>query len=83
MKITYIHHSSFLAELKETALLFDYFQGNLSLPEGKPAVVFASHRHGEFLILQIFQPSGDTDPLQITQGTQSHLFLEYAAEIAF
>lgn len=26
MKITYIHHSSFLAELKETALLFDYFR---------------------------------------------------------
>ena len=47
MKITYIHHSSFLAELKGAALLFDYFEGSLSLPEKKPVAVFVSHRHGD------------------------------------
>lgn len=27
MKITYIHHSSFLVEMEQIALLFDYFEG--------------------------------------------------------
>ena len=27
MKITFIHHSSFLVELNNTILLFDYFKG--------------------------------------------------------
>ena len=26
MKITYIHHSSFLVEMEQIALLFDYFE---------------------------------------------------------
>ena len=54
MKITYIHHSSFLVELKQLALLFDYFQGDVKLPEGKPAVIFASHRHGDHFSPVIF-----------------------------
>ena len=29
MKITYIHHSSFMAELDHAVLLFDYFEGNI------------------------------------------------------
>ena len=48
MKITYIHHSSFMAELEHTALLFDYFEGDIpEIPEDKPLFVFASHRHGD------------------------------------
>ena len=54
MKITYIHHSSFLVELKQLSLLFDYFQGDVKLPEGKPAVIFASHRHGDHFSPVIF-----------------------------
>ena len=54
MKITYIHHSSFLVELKQLALLFDYFQGDVKLAEGKPAVIFASHRHGDHFSPVIF-----------------------------
>ena len=30
MKITYIHHSSFMAELDHAVLLFDYFEGKHS-----------------------------------------------------
>ena len=55
MKITYIHHSSFLAELKGAALLFDYFEGSLSLPEKKPVAVFVSHRHGDHFSPVIFE----------------------------
>ncbi len=54
MRITYIHHSSFLAEMKEAAFLFDYYQGEVRLPQGKPAVVFASHRHGDHFSKVIF-----------------------------
>lgn len=46
MKITYIHHSAFLAETEHACLLFDYFKGSLpKLPEGKRLYIFASHRH--------------------------------------
>ena len=54
MRISYIHHSSFLVELKQLSLLFDYFQGDVKLPEGKPAVIFASHRHGDHFSPVIF-----------------------------
>lgn len=46
MKITYIHHSSFLAELKRLYLLFDYIKGPLpELSPDKDLLVFVSHRH--------------------------------------
>ena len=54
MKITYIHHSSFLVEMKQAALLFDYTRGELSLPGGKPVIIFASHRHGDHFSPVIF-----------------------------
>lgn len=55
MKITYIHHSSFMAELDHAVLLFDYFEG--AIPEtdqDKPLFVFASHRHGDHFSRSIF-----------------------------
>ena len=40
MKITYIHHSSFMAELDHAVLLFDYFEGNIpETDRGKPLFV--------------------------------------------
>lgn len=33
MKVTYIHHSSFLVELDHMAMLFDYFEGESLLSE--------------------------------------------------
>ncbi len=48
MKITYIHHSAFLAELETVTLLFDYTEGSLpKINNKKPLLVFASHRHGD------------------------------------
>ena len=58
MKITYIHHSSFMADLEHTARLFDYFEGDIpEIPEDKPLFVFASHRHGDHFSRSIFDLS--------------------------
>ena len=55
MKITYIHHSSFLVELDCSYLLFDYTEGIIpELNPDKPLYVFASHRHGDHYSAVIF-----------------------------
>lgn len=56
MKVTYIHHSSYLVETDSVTMLFDYFQGELpEIPEKKPLYVFASHRHGDHFSEVIFE----------------------------
>lgn len=56
MKVTFLHHSSFLVEFEHTILLFDYFGGSRingyhftgtipQLDTGKDFYVFASHKH--------------------------------------
>ncbi len=56
MKVTFLHHSSFLVELEHTILLFDYFAGDRvngyhftgvipQLDREKDFYVFASHKH--------------------------------------
>ncbi len=48
MKVTFIHHSSFLAETESALLLFDYFRGSLpELDKGRTLYVLASHSHGD------------------------------------
>ncbi len=55
MEITYIGHSGFLAELSQSLLLFDYYEGSLpKLPPGKNLFVFASHRHPDHFNPEIF-----------------------------
>lgn len=55
MKVTYIHHSSFLVEDTARTLLFDYFEGNLPpIAKDRPLYVFASHRHGDHFSPAIF-----------------------------
>ncbi len=55
MKITYIHHSSFLVELPGFYILFDYTEGTIpELKEDKPLFVLASHRHGDHYSSVIF-----------------------------
>lgn len=56
MKVTYIHHSSFMVEMEYAVLLFDYFEGEVPFPEpGKPVFIFASHRHGDHFSQNIFK----------------------------
>ena len=55
MKITYIHHSCFLAESDSACLLFDYFKGTLpEIPRNKPLYILASHAHGDHFSPVIF-----------------------------
>lgn len=55
MKITYIHHSSFLVEMEQIALLFDYFEGEIpEIRQDQLLIVFASHRHGDHFSSGIF-----------------------------
>lgn len=55
MKVTYIHHSSFLAELDSVYLLFDYYKGTVPpLAPEKPLYVFASHAHGDHFSRAVF-----------------------------
>ena len=56
MKITYIHHSSFLVELDSVNLLFDYYRGDIPIMDlEKPLIVFASHVHGDHFSKKIFE----------------------------
>ena len=56
VKVTYLGHSGFLAELPEALLLFDYYIGSLpELPADKPLYVFVSHRHGDHFNPAIFR----------------------------
>lgn len=62
MKITYIHHSSFLAELEHVTMLFDYYTGTLpEIKMDRPLVVFASHSHGDHFSPVIFDQSDVRD----------------------
>lgn len=56
MRITYLSHSGFLAELETVYLLFDYYKGELPVlkPE-KQVYVFVSHAHYDHFKKDIFK----------------------------
>ena len=65
MKVTYVHHSCFVVELKEHVLVFDYFPGDSldsirfhgCLPDLDPrkhVFFFASHAHKDHFHTEIF-----------------------------
>jgi L-ascorbate metabolism protein UlaG (beta-lactamase superfamily) len=55
MKVTYIHHSSFLVETERFYYLFDYEKGNLPEMDGeKPIFVLSSHGHGDHYNPEVF-----------------------------
>ena len=55
MKITYLHHSGFLAELEACCLVFDYFDKGLTRLPDKPVLMFASHAHRDHYDPGVFQ----------------------------
>lgn len=62
MKITFIGHSGFYAELPEAALLFDYYCGRMPVPDSpKPLFVFVSHRHPDHFSEKIFSLAERTE----------------------
>lgn len=55
MKVTYVHHSSFLVETKTCYYLFDYEKGTLpALDISKPIIILASHGHHDHYTPEIF-----------------------------
>lgn len=55
MNVKYIGHSSFLVELNNSYLLFDYYTGGIpELDDSKTIYVFSSHHHGDHFNLEIF-----------------------------
>lgn len=55
MRVTFLDHSGFLAELPTVTLLFDWWKGELpALRPGIPLLVFASHRHEDHFNPAIF-----------------------------
>lgn len=55
MKITYIEHSGFCAELEDICFLFDYYKGAVpKINAEKALVVFVSHKHGDHYNPEIF-----------------------------
>ena len=55
MKITYIHHSSFLVETDSCYYLFDYEKGHLpQMDVAKPIFVLSSHGHHDHYNPEIF-----------------------------
>ena len=69
MKVTFLGHSGFLAELDAVSLLFDWWKGELPpLPEGKPLLVFASHRHGDHFDPRIFSLDGERTRFALGKG---------------
>lgn len=65
MKITYIHHSSFLVELEEVTMLFDYYTGELpEIKRDRPLVIFASHFHGDHFSPVIFELFPEREDVQ-------------------
>ena len=55
MKVTYIHHSCFLAETDRFCYLFDYEAGPLPEPApAKPILVLSSHSHADHYNPEIF-----------------------------
>ena len=62
IKVDYPGHNGFLVETETHLLLFDYFRGDLSVlddkPADKPLYVFASHAHGDHFNPDIFKLRG-------------------------
>lgn len=56
MRITYLQHSGFTVELKDSVLIFDYYKGELpAISEEKKVYVFVSHAHYDHFKKSIFE----------------------------
>lgn len=56
IRVTYIFHSGFCVETKDSYYIFDYYKGELpALDRKKPVYVFASHFHQDHYNPEIFE----------------------------
>lgn len=54
IRVEYIFHSGFTLDTKNHFFVFDYFKGDIKLPD-KPVIVFVSHGHPDHLNEEIFK----------------------------
>lgn len=75
MKVTYISHSGFLAELEDCTLLFDYYEGQIPpLHPEKPLYIFVSHWHSDHFNPEIFSVTGPSQiHYVISRDTKNHM----------
>ena len=74
MKVTFLGHSGFLAELPSVTLLFDWWKGELpALRPGVPLYVFASHRHEDHFKPEIFRLDDGEREVRFLLGHDIHL----------
>ena len=74
MRVTFLAHSGFLAELPEVSLLFDWWKGALPpIPEDRPLVVCASHRHEDHFSPSIFSLDDGTRDVRFLLGRDIRL----------
>ena len=55
MNVTYIQHSGFSVDFADMMLVFDYWTGEITIPEDKPVYVFVSHAHHDHFNEEIFE----------------------------
>lgn len=60
IKTEYIHHSCYTLEIENYFLIFDYFEGDLTIPENKDVYFFVSHFHADHFSKIIFDYKEDT-----------------------
>lgn len=71
MKVTYIGHSGFLAELPQATLLFDYYTGRLpDIRPDKPVYIFSSHSHGDHYNPEIFRYKDQCSQIHYIFGSE-------------
>lgn len=74
MRVTFLGHSGFLAELPSVTLLFDWWKGELpALRPGVPLLVFASHHHEDHFKPEIFALDDGTRDIRFLLGKDARL----------
>lgn len=70
MKVTFLEHSGFLAELPSVTLLFDWWKGELpAMRPDIPLLVFSSHAHHDHFRSDIFALDDGTRPVRFLLGS--------------
>ena len=74
MRVTFLAHSGFFVELPEACLLFDWWKGTLPpIPQDRPLLVFASHRHEDHFSPAIFSLDDGTRDVTFLLGRDIRL----------
>lgn len=81
VKVEYIFHSGFTVETKDHFLVFDYYKGDLNIPD-KKTYVFVSHGHEDHLNTDILDLEGDvqyifSDDIELDTNKNIHYMKAY------